>query len=481
MRPEQASRSAAPRLVPLRGFGVRRNGGSQSRPLGRVSFWIPAVCVSLTVLSVAIWGPTALAYLLSVGVFTFAWVVLMPRDWYSSASRGTRIVLAWFLFVRLLAPAGYALVLDNASLLFGSGTDADFYDSSARRIMVQLDAGEPVSPQPAIPGTGAVQWLLALLYWMSAPGRGPAMVLWAGLASIGMLLFWYHTRDLVTRWPTGYAAAVLLLPSVVFWTGGLGKEALVMFGIGASVAGYRFLTGGGGTPVRGLFCLAVGIGTLGLVRPHVALLLLASYLLGVLLSAAHVIGRNGRARWTGALIIAALVLLVLQLTSQLLGVSSGESVVDAAQRRAEIVADQGGRSDFVTAPLAGVMDLPRAVVTVLFRPFVWEASTLLQLLTAVEALALLVLTIQSLGQLVIGRLRLSRAPMPIASASFVIFFCAAVVSYGNFGLIARQRIQVVPFLLCFLFSLVPPAIEERKARQSARDPSRTRGVALGSQ
>jgi hypothetical protein len=53
------------------------------------------------------------------------------------------------------------------------------------------------------------------------------------------------------------------------------------------------------------------------------------------------------------------------------------------------------------------------------------------------------------------RARLPRTPLVMTAIAYSILFCAAVVSYGNFGLIVRQRMQVWGFLIFIIFSLEP--------------------------
>jgi hypothetical protein len=98
--------------------------------------------------------------------------------------------------------------------------------------------------------------------------------------------------------------------------------------------------------------------------------------------------------------------------------------------------------------------LPAAVVAGLYRPFIFEAGNLVNLLTALENTILLFLTLKVLARA--GPFRFFKyvfsEPLILFSFVFCIIFAFAVgLSTSNFGALARYKIPAVPFFWAMLF------------------------------
>ena len=93
------------------------------------------------------------------------------------------------------------------------------------------------------------------------------------------------------------------------------------------------------------------------------------------------------------------------------------------------------------------VDLPGALVTVLFRPFPWEATNLVILFSSVE------------GSLLVGFIALSwrrwrqaprlmrRYPYLMLALMAILLFVIAFSTFGNFGLLVRERVMIFPLML----------------------------------
>ncbi|MGN6598803.1 MAG: hypothetical protein ACTHMW_05920, partial [Actinomycetes bacterium] len=153
-----------------------------------------------------------------------------------------------------------------------------------------------------------------------------------------------------------------------------------------------------------------------------------------------------------------------------LSVSGVQGTLDEAARRST----QGG-SEFTPARVRTPLDLPWAAVTVLFRPLPYEAHNLQSLIASAEGTFLLLLS----GWLV-TRERWRRALRPalrnrlvVASFVFTLAFVLAFSSFGNFGILARERTQVLPFLLVPLTlgtTLVRPTTSSSRNSRAAHRP-----------
>ena len=120
-----------------------------------------------------------------------------------------------------------------------------------------------------------------------------------------------------------------------------------------------------------------------------------------------------------------------------------------AQQASEF-SDRGGTSNFAAADPFTPSGLPVALVTVNFRPFPWEAGGVLPAAAALEGVALIALVLRRRRQIWQG-LRTWRSNAMVITA-FLAWASMSVIltSLPNFGLLARQRTQVLPFLFLLL-------------------------------
>jgi hypothetical protein len=271
-----------------------------------------------------------------------------------------------------------------------------------------------------------------------------SFMVFSWLAYIGSLGFiWAARRSIPTMPIRGYAATVIFAPSMLFWTGGLGKDAWIIFAMGVFATGASLLiTGSFGGIVPALF----GGYLVAVVRPHVALLLIL----------ALAVSPIGKARAGQRPAYLAIIIFV----SLLAGIASGfareilpnfddgfGSVLERTQERSTA----GGSAIEVTAPNSPI-DYPFALTTVLFRPFLLEVSNPAQLLSALEGTALMVWAFSRRSTIASSLRRSSSVPWIRLSLLYVLAFGFAWSSVGNLGIIVRQRVQVIPFLLILFFA-----------------------------
>ena len=98
--------------------------------------------------------------------------------------------------------------------------------------------------------------------------------------------------------------------------------------------------------------------------------------------------------------------------------------------------------------------MPQAINVSLFRPYFWEVRNPLMLLSALEALAVFVLTLRAIWN---GQWRsIIKDPFLVFCFSFSLIFAFAVgVSTFNFGTLMRYKIPFVPFYGVILFAKAP--------------------------
>ena len=125
-----------------------------------------------------------------------------------------------------------------------------------------------------------------------------------------------------------------------------------------------------------------------------------------------------------------------------------------------------GGSSFVPSIVDSPASAPLATVTVLFRPFVFETDNLQGLLAAIEGTALLILCLVRFRWGWAAMRSLRRQPYVVFCFVYTVLFIIAYSSYANFGLLARQRVQLYPL---FLVLLSIPPVTGRRAASVRRD------------
>ena len=112
-----------------------------------------------------------------------------------------------------------------------------------------------------------------------------------------------------------------------------------------------------------------------------------------------------------------------------------------------------GGSAVVGEPATTPQAIPEATLRVLFRPLIYEASSPGTLLSGLESMALLGLVIWTVPTMWANRRIVRRTPHMLLSLAFTGAFVIAFSSIFNLGILARQRSQVIPFLLVVIVGL----------------------------
>ncbi len=319
-----------------------------------------------------------------------------------------------------------------------------------------------------MPGTGTIRYVTGWAQVVFFDSAEATTLLFTLVAFVGCVLIYRAAAialpDMEHR---PFAIALALWPSLLYWPSSIGKEAVVLLGIGLLVLGaaHRFAHDGGG-----LRLMLAGAGVAGMVRPHIVLLVLGALLVAVLLTAD--VGERRSINF-GKYFLVLLLAIGLALTSDF----ALELVESADLDTAEFVEErtQQGDSAFESASVRSPIDYPWAVVTVLARPFPWEAHNPTALVAAAEGTLILLIGLVRLPHLLGVVQGFRKRPLIGFTLAYIAAFCFAFSSFANFGLLARQRSQVLPFLLLML--LLPR--RARTAPTLAPEPARARRNALG--
>jgi hypothetical protein len=347
--------------------------------------------------------------------------------------------------------------------VYEGSADAIGYHDYGELLAMRFRAGDFNTGLDSLSGTDFISFFTGVLYAVTGPSVHAGFLLYSWLAFWGMFLLY---RAFTIAVPDGnrrsYARLLFFLPSMLYWPSSIGKEAWMLFALG--VAAYGTARVLAGRPWRGLVVAGTGLWLAALVRPHVA------GMAGIGLVVAYLFVRPPRRQGALGPVVKLSALVALVVVAGLLlgetqeylrgkGIDPQEgvrSVLSESARRT----GQGGSSFASPSSSTSAASLPFALVTILFRPFPWEAHNTQVAVTALESALLLSLTVAR-GRSVWRALRHPRRrPYVAFVVVYTLLFVVAFSSIANFGILARERTQLLPF---FLVLLAVPAVRRGPA------------------
>jgi hypothetical protein len=327
--------------------------------------------------------------------------------------------------------------------------------------------------------------LAAWSFYILGPSKYATCIAFAMLSLCGKIAMYRVFRANVDRGFRLPAAIVtLFLPSFVFWSSGLIKEAVAVTGFGWALFGvHRWI--GEGRPVSGWALIVVGAIPISLIKPYILFpLVLAG---GSWYYWARSLKR-GRVRIRPAYFAVAGIVAIGGIA--LLGQYFPEFAPDTFSTRTyelqQIGRAQLGGSNYVLggdAPttLSGQLAYaPVALLTSLFRPAIFEARNLLMLANALEmtVLTLLFFRILFTRNLRGVRREVMDDPFLVFCLVFVITFGIAVgLASTNLGTLSRYRSPILPFFAVLLVVLGRPRRARSPVTARRRGPERVLGAA----
>jgi hypothetical protein len=383
------------------------------------------------------------------------------------------VLLVWHVgrreddrFLRRLIAIGFAAKLAGtlarygvAYVVYDGAADAERYNLYAAAHYYMWRQGSVTWEWSGKQGTQYMELITTGVYTLIGPSTLAGFLVFSSFAFWGAYLLYRAFRIAV---PNGdarrYALLVFLLPSMLYWPSSIGKEAWLMLFLGVTAVGAaRYFARQRG----GLLLVAGGIIATSVIRPHIAILLFGALLMAQLFRPTRARSLDVLAKMAGIAVMAGALGVLATQSAAVLGIDdlSWQGISETVNWRSGLT-EQGG-SAFTPVPLWSPFGIPMAFLTVVFRPFPWEAGNVQLVLQSLEGLFLLVLTIRAWP-------RLRHLPRIIRTNSYVMFavvysaaFIGAFAGFGNFGILARQRVLLIPL---FLVLLALPTVDEERAR-----------------
>lgn len=369
---------------------------------------------------------------------------VMRPDWTDIPA--IRAVYNWGAAFRVLGTLAYMFY---AFYITSGNVDAFVYDNWAQRFAEYFVRGDfsPFTDSSLYRGgqlfyTNFVAYPAAFFLIITGNSTFGIYLLFSTVCFIGLVLMvksFYLNFPGIDRYRV--TLYVLLFPAVWFWTSTIGKDAFVFLGIGIICSGFRVSS-------LNYVKFIIGIAIVYAFRPPVAYMLLLS------MSALFIF--NFKDPFLLKLLKIGLgvylAVLLLDFISADWKIESFDvETIEGLQRSTLRNNDYG--SGALEEKSGGLSSIPRGIVDVLARPFIWETKDITTLLASLEItfmLSILFIKRYSLKRFVQSMLtnRLST----FVGAFTLIYIVSAGLFENNIGLIARHRSIIFPFLFLAAYS-----------------------------
>jgi hypothetical protein len=417
--------------------------------LAFIAFFMAVLLILMAGSDYDIWGAMFVAPVLIA--------VSLPALARQARREGDRWLFV-FLVVALLMKLGGAVARHYVAFdVYGGVADANSYDRIGTELAANFRAGNWATGLPDLSGTHFIEFITGILYAMIGPTLLGGFLFFSWLGFWGLFFFY---RAFVIAVPEGnrraYARLLFFLPSLVFWPSSIGKESWMMFALGITAFGAAHIMTG--RTVRGLSIAGLGLWLAAMPRPHVAGLMALGIAIGYLFKKPRENLRELAPVVKGiALTLVGVVALVFLIkASEFLkenGIDTGQGVTSAL--RDVTYRTTTGESSFVPSVLESPFRAPVAILTVLFRPFVFEAHNMQALAAALEGTFLLGLSLLRFRWGLAALRSVRRQPYVAFAVAYAGLFILAFSSFANFGLLARERVQLFPVFV-LLLAIPPP-------------------------
>lgn len=306
-------------------------------------------------------------------------------------------------------------------------------------------------------GTHAVSLISGIALVVIGPGSFGTYLLFSLLAFGGLCLFTVAFARSYPHVPVSrYVRWLFFFPSLWLWPSVIGKEALILLGFGLLAYGYfRRGTVAWVPSIAGMLLIFT-------IRPQVAAVVAFSVVLAEWLSKNRPWSFLRVAQ--GAVILGMGVFMIPAAMSLVGGEASLRGVgeyIELRQTRIDV-----GESNIEVAG-GGIMAIPKAFLTTLFRPYPWEAKSPMLMGSGLEIWFFWLVALFR-GRRIVAALREWRSTRFMTMG--LLFVLVYAVTFGmvvyNLGIVARQRIFLFPFLFALLEIVPAPARQHRKARSA---------------
>jgi hypothetical protein len=329
---------------------------------------------------------------------------------------------------------------------------------------------------------GSISIVAAVLFALVGIDQTAAFLIMSFLSFIGITC--YYRAFTLTFGGAGnrrYGYLIFFLPSLIFWTADVSKEAIMIFLLGVLTYGCAKVLARQGGIRPWLLIVAACAGSV-FIRPNEMLLVLGGFTIAMIFRPSSALAKFEPARRTASLVLlSVMVIVVMFVTVHFLPGLHGSVNLSSINKN-----NQGPGSGFGSSGVTysqSPLYFPKDVFVVLFDPLPFNAHGGGEMFQAFQNTVLIVVLLAGLRSLrILPRAAFAR-PYLIMCFIYVVSFCYFFASLGNLGLIAREATVMVPLYLVLLCiprgprHRPPRYIWELTRRQRALRRARVRGRA----
>jgi hypothetical protein len=388
-----------------------------------------------------------LSSMLFVPLVIYGCVILFSRLW--RRDRFVRLLFGAGITVRLVAAGVYVWV---GFFVFNVSVDAFHYWTTGLVLANEFSGVGWAAFRPPWWSTNLIYNICGIVTLITGNAMPTLFVIFA-LAGLWGGYFFYRAFCIAfPEWNRGlYGLLVVLLPSILYWSSAIGKDALEQLFIGISAYGFAKVVRR--LDFSAILITAVGIAGATMARPHIGAMIATSMLLPFVLT-------KTKSGWmsvmTKTLLLPVLIgctyFLVTQAQSfvgaESVDLKSGMHVLEERNINSQSGGSTFNQRESLTKRIIQGPFLP-------FRPFPWEVHNFMSAAAALEGAGLFFLLWRKRRQCwaVIRKWRDPYVGFILAFAlQFSVIFAAAS---GNFGTLVRQRIMLLPLVLMLFCAKLP--------------------------
>jgi hypothetical protein len=299
-------------------------------------------------------------------------------------------------------------------------------------------------------------------------GAGSFIATTLFIATVSYIGIWRLYKMFVMEFPAlkkQMAIAFLFIPSVFFWGSGVMKDTITLSCIGYYTYAFYWIFIRRNYNIGHFIAIFISTYLILAIKPYIVFALLPGSLIWLINTNISKIRNIVIKYMSGPVLFMITVIggyVLLMSMGNILGAYSVENVLDkAVVTNLDLKADYYGGNSFdigefdATVP-SMLAKAPVAIMAAIYRPYLWEANNIVMLLSGLESMFLIFISLRILIRLrVYGVIPMSiKHPLLTFSLIFSLFFAFSVgISTSNFGSLVRYRIPVLPFFIASLYMM----------------------------
>jgi len=346
-----------------------------------------------------------------------------------------RLIFIWHWLFKLSIIFFIALFFEN---------NYDFIDSF---LYFETAVNYPSHSFVLMNATHNVSTVLSYLFDFIPSSYRAGSVFFSLIGMLGLYLFWRASRIFSDKISTSLLVLLLFFPSLAFWSSFIGKEAITLFFIGMYILGIALAY------KRGRIISSLAL----IVSACIGFLYFRFWLIPIFTSACiltFLFFKDIQPR-KKIVFLSILTILCIGGTMASMNFFHITTIADILNLIIAYYQDwaHGGSAQYITIDswISLISSVPLFMLTALFRPLIFEKGSLFFMLAGIENTLLLMSFIVAIGFIVKKRLW---NDFVVQFSFFHILIFSIVygpISYSNLGTAERFKMQILPFLLLFVY------------------------------